>query len=890
MSLEAGTRLGPYEILSLLGKGGMGEVYGARDTRLERRVAVKVLPPEFASSAQRRARFEREARTISQLSHPHICTLFDVGDDGGRPYLVMELLEGETLAERLTRGPLPLDQVLRIGIEISDALARAHRAGVIHRDLKPGNIMLTRTGAKLLDFGLAKPHEPEAESLGAASTETVARALTDQGAIVGTLQYMAPEQFEGASADPRSDVFALGAVLYEMATGRPAFEGKTRGSIMAAVLTGQPRPMTELQPLTPLLFERVVRTCLEKAPDDRWQNASDVARALALAAGPGASAAAQAKSRRGWVWPALLGAVALAALLVAWQSYVRAQPRAAVRTEILAPDGAPFAFFGVVGAPPEISPDGQKVVFGASSNGKSMLFVRTLASASPRLLPGTEDARFPFWSPDSRWIAFFADGKLRKIDSSGGASEVLADVKDGRGGTWSRDGTILFGQRTGPLQRLSPGSGAVTPATSPNAGFRTHRWPRFLGDGRHFVFLAAVGGEQHPDNEIRIGSLDAPDAGAPLVKASSQPLYHDGRLLFLRDQVLYAQRVNVQAKRLEGEPIALEERPVAYDGLLSRGMFSVSDEGTLLYEAGQVQRESALTWFDRKGAVLGRVGPPARYNLLDLSPDDTRVAYSLQSSSPDGLWVADVKTGVRARATFSGFDNWPVWSSDGKRLMYASRQGDPATRDGRAGLFIWDAESGVSRPVVTLPNARWSGSWTSDGKVVFYSERTGGNETGIDLHYVTLDDGRPHVYLATPADETLARVSPDGRWVAFMSYENGSWQIYIAPFPFTGPKWVVPVSDATMPVWRADGKELFFMTSRTLYAVAVTIGKTVALGDPEPLFDVHPGTVSPYGYDVTADGQRFLINSRIGEDPPPAPLTLVQHFDVELRRAERERE
>lgn len=855
MPLSAGARLGPYEIVSPLGKGGMGEVYVARDTRLERSVALKILPPEFAADAQRRARFEREARTISQLNHPHICALYDVGEEDSRPYLVMELLAGESLARRLARGPLPLDQALEVGIEICEALDRAHRAGIIHRDLKPANIMLTPSGTKLVDFGLAKASGLEA------SNEVVTETLTGHNTIVGTPQYMAPEQFDGR-ADARSDLFALGAVLYEMVTGDAAFTGTSHE-------------------VAPPLLATVIETCLRKAPDARWQSAADVRLLLQKIAAGSDGSTAPAAPRRSilpWALAATLFLIAAGAGIVAWRIAERAQGTSPVRTAILPPPGTTFSFLDFTGAPPEISPDGLKVVFGANHAGKTELYVRTLSEATPRLLAGTEGARYPFWSADSHWIGYFADGKVLRISATGGAAEVLGDAPNARGGTWGADGTILFGQRAGPIMRLAAGSPRATPATTISGDLRSQRWPRLLPDGRHFLYLSATGGEENPRNVIAISSLDEVGPGRELLKASSQPLYYDGKLLFIRDQILHAQRLDVRGERVEGEAIALDEPDIAYTPLFSRAAVSISNEGTLLYQPGELPPQSELVWLDRKGTSLGRAGSPGLYGLVDVAPDDSRIAYTLRLRNVETeLWVADAQSGVRSRATFGKADNWPTWASDGRRLLFGSR--------GRGGqeLHVWDRESGQETTIHATPRAKWPTSWSNDGRLIFFSERTPRGD--IDVHYLTTSDGQDHVYLGTATDETMARVSPDGRWVAYMSFENGGWQVYIAPFPFSGPKWLVPVPDAILPVWRADGRELFFATSAgVLYAVPVTADRTLTLGEPQALFDMHPGTPPPFGFDVSRDGQRFLVNRRLGDDAPPAPLVLVQNFSAELRR------
>src|SRR5437867_6624632 len=505
MAITAGTRLGPYEVLAPLGAGGMGEVWKARDTRLDRSVAIKVLPAEFAENAQLKLRFEREAKTISQLNHPNICTLYDVGFLGGGPppsaadaaegrgapqsgvpYLVMELLDGESLADRLTKGPLPIEQVLRYGIEIAEALEKAHKAGVVHRDLKPGNIMLTKAGAKLLDFGLAKP-----ASVFNADGATQHKPLTQEGTIVGTFQYMAPEQIEGGEVDARTDIFALGAVLYEMATGKRAFEGKSKASLIASILTAEPQPITAVQPMTPASFDRVIRTCLQKEPDDRWQSAHDVATELRwVSEAPSTTTPRRARSLLVWSMAAILGVISIALAVALWRETQSARNEPAVRTLILPPENTTFDFLGAA-APPAVSPDGKRIVFGAVEPGKKrMLYVRPLDSLVAQQLIGTEGATFPFWSPDGRFIGFFVDNALKKLEVIGGAPVTLCSVIDGRGGSWSPDGqTIIFTGRFAPIYRVPSAGGTPSTVTTLEGRDVTHRFRQFLPVGHHFLFL-----------------------------------------------------------------------------------------------------------------------------------------------------------------------------------------------------------------------------------------------------------------------------------------------------------------------------------------------------------------------------------------------------------------
>jgi predicted Ser/Thr protein kinase len=561
MTLAQGTRLGPYEILASVGAGGMGEVYRARDTRLDRTVAIKVLPSHLSSNPEIRQRFDREARTISSLSHPHICALHDVGHQDGIDYLVMEFLEGETLTDRLSRGALPAEQVLRYSIEIADALDKAHRQGIVHRDLKPGNIMLTKSGVKLVDFGLAKlaAAGPANTSVSILPTQA-GMNLTQEGTILGTFQYMAPEQLEGKEADARSDIFAFGAVLYEMATGKKAFSGKSQASLIASILSAEPPPISSVQPMTPPALDRVVKTCLAKDPDDRWQTAHDVMLQLKWIAEGGSQAGVPAPlvaRRRGHERLAWGVAAVLAVSTIALAAVQLARPRAAVRvvrSSLLPPEKTTYHFIGDAAGPPAVSPEGLQIAFTArDSSGKSLLWVRSLDSPVPRAVAGTEDAMYPFWSPDSKFIGFFAGGKLKKIEASGGPAFALCDAGDARGGTWNKDGVIVFEPHfRDPLFRVPATGGKAAPVTKFDESRRetTHRFPFFLPDGSHFLYLAgshAVGTESEL-HAIYLGSLDgkpvegnylafpAMDRDPLLAKVRNTPEFAEIRALAIEKQ------------------------------------------------------------------------------------------------------------------------------------------------------------------------------------------------------------------------------------------------------------------------------------------------------------------------------------------------------------------
>ena len=617
----------------------MGEVYRARDTRLERTVAVKVLSSHLSASSEVRQRFEREAKTVSQLSHPHICALHDVGREGETEYLVMEYLEGETLADRLLKGPLPLEQALRFGIQISDALDKAHRQGIVHRDLKPGNVMITKSGVKLLDFGLAKVMAPASRqsSLTALPTQ---HALTQEGTILGTFQYMAPEQLEGKDADARTDIFAFGCVLYEMATGKKAFSGATQASLISSILRDEPQPISQVQPMSPPALDHVVKKSLAKDPEDRWQNAADLGSEVKWIAEGGSQTGVPApvvsrrrsRERLGWIVAAglLLATIGLATRLL-----FRPAPAATViRASILPPDGSDFVSTWIDAGPVEISPDGTRLAFTArKGEAPNLLWVRALHESTARPLAGTEGAQRPFWSPDGRSIGFFADRSFKKVDVNGGPVFTLAPGTESRGGTWNRDGVILFTPNArGPVLRVSADGGKVTEATVYGREDATHRYPHFLPDGKHFLYLVrrGSGAGRGRDPGIRVGSLDSKDSKLVL-NVASNVVYASGHLLYVREGALVAQAFDLDGLEVKGEPVTLVP-DVLMDERFSRGVFSASPNGVLVYQTGKGQTLSVLRWLDRNGSILETVGEPALFfngGDPEISPDGRRATASI---------------------------------------------------------------------------------------------------------------------------------------------------------------------------------------------------------------------------------------------------------------------
>jgi Tol biopolymer transport system component/predicted Ser/Thr protein kinase len=889
MVLSPGSRLGRYEIVAPIGAGGMGEVYRATDTRLERTVAVKVLP-EHLSSPEGRQRFEREARTISQLSHPHICALYDVGNQDGVEYLVMEYLEGETLSERLAKGPLPLDQALSRGIEIADALDRAHRQGIIHRDLKPTNVMLTKSGVKLLDFGLAKLVAPSSSSgvagLSMLPTTPKASNLTAEGTILGTFQYMAPEQLEGKEADARSDIFALGAVLYEMTTGRKAFSGASQASLIGAILKDEPALISSIHPMSPLALDRVVETCLAKAPDDRWQSAHDVAAELKWIAESGVSgkpaATTSAGGREKLAW-ALLATTATAAALLA---IVRLPGKRAeafpVRFQVAAPEGATFNVLGRDAGPVVVSPDGSRLTFVATTvEGHKLLFVRPLGSLSAQPLAGTEGASYPFWSPDSRFIGFFAEGKLKKIEAMGGPAQVLADAPLGRGGAWNRDGVILFAPGAyDPLYRVSVAGGAakqVTRIVETKREF-SHRWPQFLPDGRHFIYLkwGTVPGPARTEDAVLVGSLDSEESTL-LFQANSRCAYAPpGYLFYIRDETLLAVPFDAARRMITGTPVPLVEHVLYYPNTGS-GAFSVSDNGVLAYQAGAKPVVSELGWYDRKGERIGAVAAPGDYEDPRISPDGGRVAVNRidPSTGTANIWLLAIGGESAGRFTFSSsFDHYAVWSPDGGRIAFDTNRNGPTDIYLKAVSSVADEE-----PLLQSSEAKSPTDWSPDGRALVYERLD--PKTKSDLWLLPLEGDRTPVPLVhTESNEVDGRISPDGRWIAYSSDDSGRSEVYVSAFPKPGGRWQVSSGGGSQPVWRRDGKEIFYLgADRKLMAAPVTPGPRFEAGPSRALFQTRSRYTGNYAYDVSPDGQRFLVNTLVGSEAMP-PVTVVLHWNA----------
>ena len=900
MTLAPGSRLGPYEIVAAVGAGGMGEVYRARDTRLERTVAVKVLPSHLAASAEVRQRFEREAKTISSLSHPHICALYDVGNQDGVEFLVMEYLEGETLSDRLAKGPLAFDSVLRYGLEIADALDKAHRQGIVHRDLKPGNVMLTKSGVKLLDFGLAKAVAPSTARSGASLTALPTQArgsnLTEEGTILGTFQYMAPEQLEGRDADARTDIFAFGAVLYEMATGKKAFSGRSQASLISSIMGSEPPAVSTVATMTPAAFDRVVRTCLAKDPDDRWQTAHDIGVQLKWIqeGGPAAEGAAGVslpRPARRQPLPWVLTALAAAALGVVLLRDLRrpSTPASVIRFAVLPPEKSIFTPPGEHATSQfAISPDGRSLAFVASPpEGRPLLWVRSLDSFSAVAFPGTEDASHPFWSPDSRAIGFFTPTSLRRVEASGGSPQKLCDTAAGRGGAWSSSGVIVFADSAAtPLFKVPDTGGEPEPVTRLEAsrGETSHRYPSFLPDGRRFLYW--MRGSKREHQGIYVASLDSPE-GRLVLKSEALGVYAPpGYLVTVRQGMLVAYPFDEKSLRLGPRPSRVAES-VPAGAPPGYAPIAVSPPGILAYSS-TYPRGRELAWIDRSGHRIGAVGESGDYSTPDLSPDEKRVAVAMREGSktdPD-IWLFDLARGAAAsRFTFDpGNDRAPLWSPDGSRVLFAS--------SALGVLDLYDKPAGgAAEPRLLIGSAedKFPTDWSPDGRLIAYHTfgRTGPKRNAWDLWIAPLDGRKPFPFLASQFTEVQARFSPDGRFLAYASDESSRLEVYVTDFPGKRGRWQVSTNGGMQPTWRADGKELYYVApDQALMSVAVRTGETFESAPPVALFKVNfPPRVPAYWryYAPSHDGQRFLVITLLAE-AGAAPINVVVNWTTALKK------
>jgi serine/threonine-protein kinase len=914
MPLAPGVRLGPYEVLGLIGAGGMGEVYRARDTRLDRTVALKVLPPEFASDSTLRARFEREARAISALEHPHICTLHDVGEESGQAFLVMEHLSGETLAERLKKGPLPLPQALEVAIQIAEALAAAHRHGIVHRDLKPGNVMLTKTGVKLLDFGLARlaTHGQRPVVADLTSTPTEAAPLTGRGTILGTLPYMAPEQLEGHPADARTDLWALGVIVYEMVTGRRAFEGRSSASLVAAILEREPSPLATLQPLTPPALERLVKRCLAKSPDDRWEGAHDVADELRWIAQAGLVPAetATGPAARPWRWRLLMGGLALATSAVlggiaGQRLATTASPRPPVVRSLLdigpaekvnsggyittwlrTPGGSRTALAW--------TPDGRSLVFVGRHGGVQRLYVRALEGEKARVLDGTEGAQAPTVSPDGRWVVFWANGAVRRVPLAGGPVAVVVEGVGGipTGIACGEDGRIYYHGAGQVIWSAQP-EGAATALTKRLDADVAHVLPHLLPGGRALLYTVRHRDRTWGDDEV-VAHVFATGERKPLLHDAADARYvASGHLVFLRRGTLFAVDFDLSRLSVRGTPVpALDAVTQALTSGLSgdmtgAGQLSVASTGSLAYMRGAVvpHRDFELVAVDRQGRVAPLGAPTRSYNpVLRLSPDGRRLAVSIEGLMETGLWLYDRDRSTLGKLTPGGEAIFPRWTPDGQRVTFQwLKEGVVQT--------AWQRADGATAPETLVHGAGWPSSWSPDGRHLALAKDN-------DIWVATVEDGKATVapLAQTPDTELWPEFSPDGRWLAYGSDASGRNEVYVQPYPGPGPRQQVSLEGGESPAWSPTGRELFFLSlpdaegKRQMMAVGSLPGRKLSLGEPRPLFafsepPLRLRCMPSRCYDVAPDGQQFYA-VRAAPTAPIPPVThvhLIQNWTEELK-------
>jgi Tol biopolymer transport system component len=894
MTIDAGTRLGRYEIRSQLGAGGMGEVYRARDIEIGRDVAVKVLPSTFSAEQDRLKRFQQEACAAGALNHPNILSIYDVGKHDGSPYVVSELLEGETLRKRIAGTPLAQRRAIDYASQIANGLAAAHEKGIIHRDLKPDNIFVTNDGRlKILDFGLAKLTQLDGQQ---SQTEVPTRRVdTDPGVVMGTVGYMSPEQLKGRIVDQRSDIFSFGAIMYEMLSGRRAFHGESAAETMSAILREDPPELSDTNKSISPALERLINHCLEKNPEARFHSARDVAFALEALSGSAAVASETTTAQsfvpaafRVRLWLPWLIAVLLliAGVFIAWTYLRRDRTDAglieAMRFIISMPEKAQI--FG----PPTISPDGRYVVFRLNTDdGKELLWLRALGSFEARPLIGTDGALQPFWSPDSRSIGFFANSKLKRIDVSGGAPQIVCDAPANWSGAWGRDGTIIFSRGVASgLYRVPAAGGTPVQVTTVDADRNEieHIWPYFLPDGRHFLFLAR---NAQPENStIYVGTLDSKETSKLLQAHSSMAYAPPGYVLFVRENTLMAQGFDANTLELKGDAFPVAEHTVR-NPIIGRAMFSVSETGVLVLRPGDINNNQ-LIWFDRTGKQLGALTPPGGYNAPAISPDEKKLAVTrsdTQTGAAPDIWLIDLERGTQIRLTTDpAGDCCPFWSPSGDRIAFLS------TRNG-ATIIYQKPSNGTSpeEPLVSSAELKYPGQWSPDGQFIIYSQLN--PKTNSDLYLLSLvGERKPTALLQTGFIEAQARFSPNGRWIAYISNETGQFEVYVESFPATGAKLAISIGGGSQPQWRADGKELYYYApNRKLMAVEVNgDGPTFKIGQVQPLFDIRvfandqsfPG--NGY-YTVTHDGKRFLVSS-LPEAPPRQQINVVLNWMADLKR------
>ncbi len=860
MSLQAGVKLGPYEIIEQAGAGGMGEVFKAKDSRLDRTVAIKVLPASFATNPDVKLRFEREAKTISSLNHPNICTLYDIGVEDGLNYLVMEYIEGETLSARIARGPLPMDELLPIASQVADALDKAHGQGLVHRDLKPANVMLTPTGAKLLDFGLAKIRITDGQVEGVSGV-TQTTPLTGVGTILGTIQYMSPEQLEGKEADARSDIFAFGALLYEMATGKRAFEGQSQAGMIAGILERDPISVSNINPNTPPAFERLIKKCLNKNPEARWQSARDLADEIRWIAQSGSqvgipayvAARRKLKFRLAWAIAAIAGIVAACFTYLWFSRDIPVQNvlrfKIATRTDISQVSW------------PCLSPDGQYLAFKAfNEDGKGMVWIQPLNSLDAYPLPGTEDVNRPFWSPDSKYLAFIINrNQLKKISVAGGPAQLICETKGGADGTWGTSGYIIYDAGPGDsLNMVAASGGTPTPLLGIDkaAGEVTHSWPWFLPDGKHYLYMADMNKQAGIAGKymLRVGDIDNEESKA-LFPIDARVQYCDpGYLVYFRDGILLAQKFDVDKLEVVGEAMPLTDKVGV--GEADRAEFGLSNQGTLAYQTNASESLNKLVWVDRDGKEIKQIGDADAYDDVYLSPDETKLTTSIFANDQADIWVYDLARDVKTRLTFSDQqDISPLWSPDGKYIYFSNDE---------SGIYceFKKAANGMGEviPVSCSDSVHVAFlSRSPDGRYLYGPNVK--NDWNI-ARFDTKDTVAPEIIVGTPYSEHGPDVSPDGKYLAYYSNESGQYEVYVLELREGGGRWQISSTGGRRPRWSTDGKQLYYFTLNSDFmSVPVSTTGAFTIGKPVKLFNksLIRARLGNHRYVPTKDPNRFIM-------------------------------
>ncbi len=861
MTLAPGNKLAHYEISGPLGAGGMGEVYRARDTKLGRDVAIKVLPDDFTSDTERLGRFDREARVLASLNHPHVAAIHGFEEDSGTRFLVMELAAGETISQRLTKGPIPGDEAIAIARQIVDALESAHEKGIIHRDLKPANVMIDEDGkVKVLDFGLAKALDvEEGPDSGISNSPTMVRAATQAGMILGTAGYMSPEQAKGKKVDRRADIWAFGVVLFEMLSGQRMFEGETVSETLAQVIMREPE-WSRLPKATPPHVRRLLERCLTADPRKRLQSIGE-ARIILDEGMSGevpvvTSADAGAVVKRSSVVPWVVAALSVVALVAAL-FLMRPEPQRVIRAELPPPEGTEFHIHPSGPGPGTLSPDGAHIVFAArAENGSAMLYVRAISDAGARPLAGTEGARYPFWSPDSRYIGFFQQGEggLKKVDRSGGPPVSLCPAPNGKGGSWSQEGVIVFTPNSSnTLQRVSSAGGEPAELTTIDGSkHNSHRHPRFLPDGKHFLFFAR--GSSPDNSEVMIGSIDGLDP-VSLVKTRTQAEYANGYVLFVREQSLMAQPFDPRKLTTTGEAVPIAEKIAVATGA-SMAAFSSSRNGTLAYMTGVVSTDVAIEVRDRDGQVTATLSEPGSYRHAVISPNGKYVATKVmdQSFGTGDIWVFEMERNLRSRFTFAPEDDdHPIWTPDGESIVFEAKAGDSKRGIYRKAVGgTEDAELLYESDIDVTPT-----SFSPDGRLLLLTLEKGPS----DIWVLDLEKGEASPVRESEFIDISATFSPDGKWVAYSSNESGEFQIYVVPWPDKGRRWQVSKEQSVYPFWTSDGREIVFVRSsgEIVRAKVATGGGTFVVESLDVVFETGGPQAGGAEWSVTADGSTFLV-------------------------------